>query len=279
MRKRKNRRHAGLYIILLIMLAAALLYDSNYRLVTEEYEVCSEKIPERFDGFRITQLSDIHAAVYGEDNKKLLTLVARTEPDIIAVTGDLIDSDDQGATVRPLMAALTEIAPTYYVTGNHEWDSGGIWELFDILEECGVRVLRNGYEVLERDGQRLIIAGVDDPNGPADMKMPEQLAQEIGAAYPEEYVVLLAHRNDRFPQYAACGYDLVLSGHAHGGIVRLPFTDGLVSPNRELFPTLTSGLYYEGESTAIISRGVGNHTGFPRVLNNPHIPVAVLKHA
>ena len=157
---------------------------------------------------------------------------------------------------------------------------GNVKTLKGILTQCGVTVLSNEYVVLERNGEKAVLAGVDDPNGYADQKTPEELRGEISAAHPGCSVILLAHRNDRFEEYAAAGYDLVLSGHAHGGIIRLPFTDGLVGTSRNLFPTWTSGVYTLGDSTLFVSRGAGNNTvnvpGF-RLFNRPELAVIELK--
>ena len=149
-----------------------------------------------------------------------------------------------------------------------------------MLTKYGVTVLSNEYVVLEREDASIVLAGVDDPNGYADQKTPEELRAEITAQQPGLFTLLLAHRNDAFERYAAAGYDLVLSGHAHGGIVRLPFTDGLLSPARTFFPTWTAGVYRLGDSTLFVSRGLGNNTvpisGF-RLFNRPDLAVLELK--
>ncbi|HIT32594.1 MAG TPA: metallophosphoesterase [Candidatus Enterenecus stercoripullorum] len=236
-------------------------------------------LPEEFEGLRIVQISDLHGHAYGEDSGELLELVAGQEPDLIAVTGDLIDRESQMEMVPALARGLAVIAPTYYVTGNHEWAVGNVPRLKGILAECGVTVFSNQYTILERGGASLVLAGIDDPNGYADQKTPEELYEEIRAQAADQCIILLAHRNDRFDQYAAAGYNLVISGHGHGGIVRLPFTDGLLGTNRRFFPTWTSGVYTLGDSTLFVSRGLGNNTvpipGF-RLFNRPDLAVLEL---
>ena len=174
---------------------------------------------------------------------------------------------------------MAAIAPTYFVTGNHEWAVGDIRQTKDLLTDNGVTVLSNQYVVLERGGDQLVLAGVDDANGYADQKTPQELYEEIGQAHPGLCTLLLAHRNNYFDRYAACGYALVLSGHAHGGLVRLPFTDGVFGSGGELFPTWTAGVYTLGESTLYATRGLGNNTtpipGF-RMFNRPEISVLEL---
>ena len=140
-------------------------------------------LPAAFDGYRLVQLSDVHAAVFGRDNSTLIGAVKDAKPDVIVITGDLINNDnasgDDMGIVTPLIRALVAIAPVYYVTGNHEWDSGRVRELLTMLGGSGVTALRNGYVRLTIGAASIVLAGVDDPNGPADMKTPEQLVSEI----------------------------------------------------------------------------------------------------
>lgn len=184
--------------------------------------------------------------------------------------------------IPALAKGLAAIAPSYYVTGNHEWSlgTGAVKELKNVLFQCGVRPLSNQFEVLERNGSQMVLAGVDDPNGYADQMTPEALFAQIGQQTPGLFTLLLAHRNDRFGEYADAGYDFVMSGHGHGGIVRLPFLGGLVGTNRHFFPKWTSGIYTVGDSTLFVSRGLGNNTvpfkGF-RIFNRPELAVVTLK--
>ncbi|MCM1234848.1 MAG: metallophosphoesterase [Ruminococcus flavefaciens] len=239
-------------------------------------------LPAGFDGYQIVHLSDLHGHEYGEGNQRLLELVREQAPDLIVVTGDLIDRESQLQMVPALARGLAAIAPTYYVTGNHEWalGTGRVKELKGLLVQCGVTVLSNQYEVLERNGDQLVLAGVDDPNGYADQLTPEGLYARIQRDAPELFTLLLAHRNTQFGQYAAAGYDFVMTGHGHGGIVRLPFVGGLVGADRRFFPTWTSGLYTLGDSVMFVSRGLGNNTtpfrGF-RVFNRPELAVVTLR--
>ncbi len=283
----RKRRHPLRWVAAFLALAAALALWLNWQLwgvqVTET-SVPVHGLPEGFDGLRVVHLSDLHGHEYGEDSARLLALVAERQPELIVVTGDLIDQEGQLSMVPALAEGLAAIAPTYYVTGNHEWalGTGTVKTLKNLLSQCGVTVLSNQYVTLERGGGRLALAGVDDPNGYADQKTPEALYGEIQRDAPGLCTVLLAHRNDRFDQYAAAGYDLVLSGHGHGGIIRLPFTDGLLGADRRLFPTWTSGVYTLGDSTLFVSRGLGNNTvpvpGF-RLFDRPELAVLELRRA
>ncbi len=274
---RKLRRCILVLLILAVLLGIAV-WDSQTRLVTDEFTVGNSLLPDAFEGFRIVHLSDLHATSFGEGNEKLLSAVRDAAPDIICVTGDMVDGprSEQEDYVRTLMTGLTAIAPVYFVSGNHEWAAGWARELFDLLGELGVTVLRNRFLTLERDGARIVLAGVDDPNGLRDQKTPEEVMEDIGETYPGDFVVMLAHRDTELETWSRLGTDLVLCGHAHGGLIRLPFTDGLVAPGQGWFPTWTAGVYEDGGTQMLVSRGFAGSHGCPRLFNNPEIVVAVL---
>ncbi|MBO4832353.1 MAG: metallophosphoesterase [Oscillospiraceae bacterium] len=275
-RRREKKRVSWAWIVVLLLIVVALIVaDSSLRIVTNEYEAFFDDLPPEFDGYRIVQISDLHARRFGEGNRRLMEAVLTADPDIIAVTGDLIDSDNQGETAREILGALAPIAPVYYVTGNHEWDSGGLDELWRIIEESGVTSLRNEYVLLNEGDASIVLAGAEDPGGPSDMETPEELVSAIRRLEGgDSFIVMLNHRNDRLERYAALGVQLVLSGHAHGGLIRLPFTDGLIGPGRDLLPDYTSGIYTSGDTVMVVSRGFG---GPVRFLNNPEITVTVLR--
>ena len=273
-------------LLLLILICLIMLIDSNVRIVTTEFELSYNTLPRAFDGFRITALSDIHSISFGKDNENLISKIKATHPDIIAITGDFVDgyvdkvpAVEQLRRAKSLVNALTSIAPVYYVTGNHEWASGYPMELITMLRDSDVTVLRNRYISVERGGTSIIIAGTDDRNGPAGMSKPREFIESIYEQEINPFVILLEHRNDNLELYSSLGVPLVLCGHAHGGMVRLPFTDGLVGPSREFLPSFTSGVYSQGGTNLLVSRGLGNHTGAPRFLNNPQIVVATLRRA
>ena len=282
--KKRRIRIFPIIILLFILLIGILFYDSNTRLATTEYELRYANLPEQFDGYRIVVLSDIHATEFGRDNGRLLAKVAQARPDIIVIAGDLTDYnekkpiEEQIAIAETLVTGLAPIAPVYYITGNHEWDRriDGPRALLQMLEEKDVRVLRNAYALLEEGAASIILAGTDDPNGPADMTKPDEFVGRIREAEGDGFIVMLEHRNNNLELYGGLGVDLVLCGHAHGGVIRLPFTDGIIGPQRDWFPTHTSGVYSMGNTKMLVSRGLGNSWGIPRFLNNPQIVVAVL---
>ena len=314
--KRKSLLPRLLALLLLLCLAGGgFLYWQQTGIQPETIPVSSSRLPAAFDGLRISLVSDVHCAQFGVDNEALLSAVAAQQPDLIAVTGDLLDRfHPDFSMVEPLARGLAEIAPTYfvtgnhewafgtaavrelkqgyaasiadglsavaptfYVTGNHEWARGDVPELKDTLTEHGVTVLSNEYLTLERDGQILVLAGIDDPNGYADQKTLEELTAEIRQDLGDPFILLLAHRNNDYPLYAQCGVDVTLCGHGHGGIIRLPFTDGLLSTDRTLFPDHTAGLYQLSQGQLVVSRGLGNSGPSLRLFNRPHLPLVILQ--
>lgn len=281
-KKRRPRRRSRRLLKLLVLLAlcALFLWWSNHALQTQRFTYASPRLPEGFDGCVIVQLSDLHGAYFGEDNQELLSRVREAGPDYIFLTGDLLDQyrKTPHSYAAALGGALADIAPTYFITGNHEWALPGVRELKRELEEAGVAVLSNEYVLLERSGDRALLAGIDDPNGFADQKTPEELAQEVREAWGDGFWLLLAHRNNYFEkQYSLLGADLVISGHGHGGLIRLPFTDGLVSAERRLFPSYTAGFYTANGSDVFVSRGLGNSGLTLRLFNRPEVVVLTLE--
>ena len=279
--KRKKRRPLRvLWILLPIILCAGLfLRWSNTSLQTQQFDPVFSDLPTGFDGCRIVVLSDLHGAEFGEENADLFAAVAEQKPEYIFYLGDLEDRfrGAEAGYAESVAAGLSAIAPTYYVTGNHEWALHGVPELKERLENNGVTVLSNRFVTLERNGDTLVLAGIDDPNGYADQKSPETLAAEVYAAHGDPFWMLLAHRNDRFEeQYSLLGADLVLSGHAHGGMIRLPFTDGLISHDMTFFPSYTAGLYEKNGSCLFVTRGLGNSGPSFRLFNRPEVAVLTL---
>ena len=278
-RRRSFRNTILLMLVLVLGLAVALVW-SNTVLQTEEFTFVSSRLPAAFDGYRVVVLSDLHSAVFGEENRDLLQRVADAKPSLIAVTGDLEDQfrGHDPVWTGQLATALVQIAPVCYVTGNHEWAVGNVPALKETLSSAGWTVLDNRFVTVERDGAMIVLAGIDDPNGYADQKTPETVAAELYAQWGDPFWLLLAHRNNRFEhQYSLLGADLTISGHGHGGIIRLPFTDGLISTERTLFPSYTDGFYEANGETVFVSRGVGNSERLPRLFNSPQIAVITLR--
>jgi hypothetical protein len=279
-REQKGKKTRKGLFAALILLAAFLfwipieLYLSNNEPVTEYITVRSSRLPEAFDGFRILHLSDLHEKTFGPGNDTLFKTARDAEPDIIAITGDLIDTPEGIYYAKTLLPGLTAIAPVYYVTGNHEWAADGptasmgrdrlITRLEEVVNESGAVWLDSAFISL---GEGFVLAGMSDQLNWTAPRM-HRLRQMIEG---EPFIVLLSHRNDFY--YG--DFDVVLAGHAHGGVVRLPFTDGLIGPAREWFPKGTSGVIQSGEAQVVVSRGLGD-TYFPRFLNRPQVLVVTL---
>lgn len=274
MRKfKKAARVAGF----LLALTVFFLWQ-NFSLQVEQTEISLSALPAEFDGLRIAEIADLHGREFGRNNERLLAALRRAEPDLICIDGDLFDERSDLRVLAPLFAELVEIAPTFYVTGNHEFQVPERQEIFSWMEAAGVHVLRGTYIELRRGAARLIIAGIDDPCGPYDRKTPEELVREIRQRYGQEVCILmLAHRNDELAQWAALDIPLVLAGHCHGGVVRLPVVGGVFGAGRRLFPDYDAGLYREGNTALYVSRGLGGCRVKLRLFNRPHLPVLVLR--
>ena len=249
----------------------------NTALELNTYTISSDILPEAFDGYRIAHISDLHNAEMGKDNEKLLDMLRETEPDIIAITGDIIDSRNTNIDIAlQFTKAAMEIAPCYYVTGNHEARISKYDELKAGMEAAGVVVLEDEKTKISLEGGEITLIGVNDPSyqtdylfGDAEAVMQSKL-QEISDA-ENEFTILLSHRPELFEVYADNNMDLVLSGHAHGGQFRLPFVGGLVAPNQGLFPKYDAGLYTEENTNMIVSRGIGNSILPFRFNNRPEV--------
>ncbi|MEQ2510900.1 metallophosphoesterase [Faecousia sp. CLA-AA-H192] len=273
-----RRRKTAVLLVLAALLAAGFLLWGNCSLQTTETALVSPALPPAFDGLRIVELADLHGRVFGRGSRRLLAAVRRAEPDLICIDGDLFDEHTDLAMLPPLLRGLCAIAPVYYVTGNHEWRVPGLRGILAQMRACGVTVLQDDWRVLRRGEDALIVAGTDDPCGPAERKTPAELIADIRAEAGEAaFLLLLTHRNDQLPQWSALGVQAVLAGHCHGGVVRLPFVGGLFGTDRRLFPAWDAGLYRQGETALYVSRGLGYTNVHFRLFNRPEVAVIVLR--
>ena len=281
---RKWRRWLLLGVFLAALLGViAWVAWGNTALVTTELSVKSEKLPAAFDGFRIVQVSDLHNASFGEGNAELLERVKQAQPDCIALTGDLVDSRHTDVeTALSFAREAAKIAPSYYVTGNHEARLEDWEQLLTGLEEAGVTILQNESILLDREGHSIVFSGVEDPSFHDDHPLHDTEGiweRNLESLSPEEgrYTILFSHRPEFFDLYEKLGFDLVLTGHAHGGQFRLPGIGGLWAPGQGLFPKYDAGLYQQGGTAMAVSRGLGNSL-FPfRVNNRPEIVAITLQ--
>lgn len=278
-KKRINRkRWLFIYFPVVIIALVAFLYYQNNGLGITRFQISSDKLPDGFDTYRIVQLSDLHSKSFGKDQRILLRKVRKLNPDIIVMTGDLIDSrryDDD--TALALMRGLKDLAPVYYVTGNHEKSSGKYHSLEHKLLDAGVRVLRNESEIIPLGDGAIRLVGIDDPSfNNRGGRNSDKINNNLELAYeglnsPEAYTILLSHRPELFAVYEQHDIDLSFTGHAHGGQFRLPFLGGVLAPGQGLWPTYYEGKHELGDSEMIVNRGLGNSSFPQRLFNRPEI--------
>ena len=272
-------------IVAIILVLVVWIRWGNTALEINEYKIVSNSVPQNFHGFRIAQVSDLHNAEFGEGNSKLLELLSRTDPDIIVLTGDLIDSRQTDIEIALTFAReALKIAPVYYISGNHEARVSEYEGLKMGLAEAGVIVLENQKVEITREGESITLMGIDDPSFQenylfGDSEGVAKQAIETLLRVSDGYTVLLSHRPELFELYVETGMDLVFSGHAHGGQFRLPFIGGLVAPNQGFFPKYDAGLFSEENTNMIVSRGVGNSIVPVRFNNRPEIILVTLSNS
>jgi len=268
---------SGILLILIVWTAWG-----NAALELNTYTISSRGLPDAFDGYHIAQVSDLHNAEFGDGNQRLLDMLREAEPDMIAITGDLIDSRKTNIAVALAFAEeAVRIAPCYYVSGNHEARVPEYRELKAGLEAAGVTVLDDARVEIEISGKSITIIGVNDPSFLADYLTSDAavMDRKLSELSSEDasFTILLSHRPELFDTYAAHDMDLVLTGHAHGGQFRLPLIGGLIAPNQGLFPKYDDGLHSEGNTNMIVSRGLGNSIIPFRFNNRPEVVLIELK--
>ncbi len=283
-----------------------LFYWENNWIQTTRYELASRRLPAAFDGFVLTQVSDLHGKSFGRDSSKLLERVARERPNLVLITGDIVDewSYDLEFVAR-FVAQIGEIAPVLYVTGNHEgnFHDEYLAATLDTIRRAGGKILLNERIALERDGngarfvdardpenaeERIVVAGVSDPIRAGKTYMA-LLETELRAVAEQDlkqdskqggrFQILMSHRPEAGDLYARFGFDVVFAGHAHGGQTRIPWLlpQGLIAPHQGWFPNATSGVKRYGDSTLVISRGLGPSVAPTRIFNRPELVVCKLR--
>ena len=259
----------SLKIVLIVLFAGAaataLLWLIGTRLTVGEYTVTSDKITQPI---RIVCVSDLHGCEFGKDNGELIERVDELQPDLVVLPGDLFPDQKPYDVTLGFFRALAEKYPCYYVAGNHEIRYGGVAEKLALAEAAGVSVLDNRGEALTVRGQNLRVFGIRDPQ--ESMVGFENALARLGAtANGNEFNLLLSHRPQFLDLYAAYPFDLVVSGHAHGGQWRIPLLlpEGLVAPDQGLFPRCTGGLYEKGDTALVVSRGLAKQYIVPRIFN------------
>lgn len=278
--KQKKLKRAAVLLLAGAALLCCAAAESRYRLTVTRYELSFETLPAEFDGLRIVHLSDLHGMSFGRDNRRLAAAVRALEPDIIALTGDFAGSADELPAAEALLRELSGTGEIYWVNGNHEWThSPTAPEMEALVESFGGVSLDDGFVTLRRGEAEIVVAGSDDPNTWHGHTAPEELAQRLRAQYPETFTLWLGHRNFWVRDYPGLPVDLVLSGHGHGGVIRLPGIGGLLDAGRSLGAKYDAGLYRGGSFIMEVSRGLGSSAAVPRLFNPPEIVLLTLRAA
>lgn len=278
----KNRKLRGIVPCALLLLTLGITVWAlwaNTAIMRTHYTIHSARLPQAFEGFCIAQVADLHNAEMGTDNRDLLALLEQSEPDIIVITGDLIDANrtDTAVALDFLQKAL-RIAPCYMVTGNHESAvNRKDYLTFEAqVKKLGVQILHNRAVTLERGGESIVLLGLDDVSYTGLLPSAAEISALAGT---RDFTVMLSHRPEHFERYAAAGIDVTFSGHAHGGQFRLPLIGGIYAPGQGFLPEYDCGVYTHGHTSMVVSRGIGN-SSFPlRLGNRPELVVVTLSQA
>lgn len=280
--KAKQKKILLLAAVIVVGLIAFFKWQNN-SISINEIVFKNDIVPEAFNGYKILQISDLHNKEFGSKQNKILSKIEKINPDIIVITGDLIDSNNTNIDVAmDLINGAINIAPIYYVSGNHEAWSGSYNDLKSKLENSGVVVLDNRKIQVFNDNDSIDIIGLSDTafiesdwleyGGNTKTKnLLTTLAEDS-----TNFKILLSHRPELFDIYSNSNVNLIFSGHAHGGQIRLPFIGGLIAPDQGFFPKLTEGIHTSNNTSMVISRGLGNSIIPVRVFNRPELIVVIL---
>lgn len=288
-RNTKKQKYIKLAVTLSIVIVIILFCNfQNKHLETTHYTYAAEQLGADLEGYRIVQISDLHNAKFGKNNQKLVDRIRECEPDMIVLTGDLVDSNHTNVDrAVQFVDEIVKICPVYYVTGNHEYwlEASEYDELMSGLTGAGAVILDDQVVEISRGDAKIRLVGLGDrslSDGTLGTLLNDQAGQKEETADNEnsgekELTVVLAHEPQYLARYASAGVDLVLSGHAHGGQFRLPFVGGIVAPDQGFLPEYTAGEYYMNGTEMIVSRGLGNSVIPVRLFNYPEIVCVELK--
>lgn len=246
----------------------------NFRLTVTKYDVELDKLPDEFDGFTIAQVSDLHDQRFGREQRGLMSAIRAAKPDMIAITGDLFHTEKR-RNAYSFLEQAAKLAPCFYVNGNHEQRFADYFSAIKPrLESLGAYVLDDENAKICRGGAEITVTGLADPTFKRTVP-PEILTEEkLSRLESEGCVILLSHRPELFHVYARHNVSLVLTGHAHGGQVRIPFMrQGLYAVHQGWFPEYTEGIFAENYTKMVVSRGLGNSTYYPKINNPPELVI------
>lgn len=278
----KNKKRAVIITLVLLIGSCLFLYYENNSIVISKYSYTNEKIPSSFKNLKILQISDFHNAQFGKNQSLVVKKIKQCEPDIIVITGDLIDRRRYDLEKSmDLVKQIVNIAPVYYVSGNHEAWSGHYDEIKKALLNENVKVLDNDTVEIEKGKDSITLIGVKDPDfltsnyiDGTDYSELEKYLDYVSK--DNDFEILLSHRPELMWLYNKYKVDLVFTGHVHGGQIRLPFVGGIIGPDQGFFPKYDAGEFVEGGTTMILSRGLGNSV-FPfRIFNRPELVLVEL---
>lgn len=253
------------------------IFDNKLEITKYDYE--NSKIPNDFNNYSIVQLSDIHSSYFGENQEDLINTVTKCNPNLILLTGDIIDRKNVDyQSVAILFQKLTQIAPVYAINGNHEVDSTTIRDnMNELYTTYGVTLLDNKSAIISKGNSSIQLAGLKHWGAISCKWTPYYIEKNLAPLDDNTFGILLNHRSDMLSYFTNSNYSLILSGHTHGGIIRLPYVGGVFNNDATLFPKYDSGVYTEGKTTLIVSRGLGNSNIIPRIYNPPEVVNIILK--
>ncbi|NLA43642.1 metallophosphoesterase [Candidatus Saccharibacteria bacterium] len=273
------------WIILLIasvLLLTLFLCAHDNRLTVQRYTVVTDKIEGTI---RVVMVSDLHSATFGENEEDLIRAIKREGPDVVVFVGDMCDNWETRECAEDIFREITPLYPCYYVTGNHEYWTGRSAEIVALFERYDLTVLMGESDLFTVNGQTIRLCGIADAAAPGyteNGRTTEQQLEELAATLSADmFTLLLAHRPEFFEAYTKYDFDLVLSGHAHGGQIRIPgLINGLYAPNQGWFPKYAGGRYEGNGTVMIVGRGLANNGGaVPRIFNPPELVVVDIEGA
>lgn len=269
------------------VIGAGIYYGNNH-IEVSRYDISSSKIPKAFNGYKILQLSDLHSKSFGKDNGRLIEAIDKENPNIIVMTGDMINSFEEEFHTFLNLAEKLKKYKVYFVEGNNETklSKAKYIKLMKDMEAKGIEIINNSKLKIERAGSNISLYGVwcelcyykeiKSEYRKDTYFQKKNIEKALGYLDRKEFNILLAHNPLYFDTYAKWGADLTLAGHIHGGLVRIPGVGGLLSPERRFFPKYSYGLYEIKGSKLIVNRGLGGKPLLPRVFNQPEISVIIL---
>lgn len=268
---KKSKKFLGITIFAILAIYIVIGF-SQTKLIISKYVYCNIKVPKAFDGYKIIIISDLHHKNFGNNQSELIKAVKASNPDLILLTGDIVDKNHTDMeSIEDLLKGIEGVAPAYYVTGNHEMDMGAknqYEELKRLLKNYGVTDLNDSDIFIERENDVIHLYGKS--------YLSKNISEKLEVCDDEKFSILMYHCSDSFDKISNHGYDIIMSGHTHGGIVRLPIVGGVFGNSRRLFPKYDGGIFVENNCTLISSRGLGDAI-IPRFYNPPELVVVTLK--